>query len=504
MGARPRSSGYNCCLRRAFMPTSVMVPAALWEGIAASIAKPWPDEAVEMDLVQWGAERPSRAALGSRWGWSDWQVRRRLARAGLIEDQHPTLAKAREGATGQALQAANGQTPRLADSSPTLLQAPSAPEMPGEVALADASEGAVLQRLSSASPDCAIVERRESADSIQALSDASPTPLQASGAQSEGEASTVSLSKGSPDPERMNADNGPGLSSASPVPPLVCERALAPAPPRAVDLPELGFKESQSRSLSKGTCPPPIVPPPSLTVLASRGAEQPTAATPSEGSSLAELGLDAATVSALLRAGIRTPEALAGLNPEALRAVSGLGRERLRSIRAALERAGLAVAPMVPATRPRPAADPRVRLVTDLWAKVFRACFPGEDPVWGVWHRDAALAAHIAEVARLDLEAPEQGAAWIEGAFRSYLGELGAAQNWPHEPTLSAFANPVKLAGRFTGANRKRRLSEDDVDEALRLAEARRQQAAPEPDSLEALFAPRPSPSIRRLEGGRS
>ena len=52
--------------------------AAWWVEIANTIPRPWPREAVYMDLRWWDdqeaqgrAKRPGRAALCQRWGWTD-------------------------------------------------------------------------------------------------------------------------------------------------------------------------------------------------------------------------------------------------------------------------------------------------------------------------------------------------------------------------------------------------------------------------------------------------
>lgn len=53
-----------------------------WPEIAEALVKPWPREAVMMDLRWWASRirrgvscRPGRRLLEARWGWSDWQTR---------------------------------------------------------------------------------------------------------------------------------------------------------------------------------------------------------------------------------------------------------------------------------------------------------------------------------------------------------------------------------------------------------------------------------------------
>ncbi len=56
-----------------------------WPTIADTLPRPWPPEAVYMDL-RWYADqeeqgrhrRPSRPALCARWGWSDWKARQAM------------------------------------------------------------------------------------------------------------------------------------------------------------------------------------------------------------------------------------------------------------------------------------------------------------------------------------------------------------------------------------------------------------------------------------------
>tara|TARA_R110000822_G_scaffold23443_3_gene72503 strand:+ start:2622 stop:3524 length:903 start_codon:yes stop_codon:yes gene_type:complete len=56
-----------------------------WLDIAATISKPWPPQAVWLDLRYWKdqegmgrAKRPSRRRLGERWGWTDYKTREAL------------------------------------------------------------------------------------------------------------------------------------------------------------------------------------------------------------------------------------------------------------------------------------------------------------------------------------------------------------------------------------------------------------------------------------------
>ena len=73
------------------------IEAAWWFMIADGLAKPWPREAVLMDLRWWAGQekqgrmaRPGRAVLKARWGWdTDWSVRAVIA-AGEWEDAHKT------------------------------------------------------------------------------------------------------------------------------------------------------------------------------------------------------------------------------------------------------------------------------------------------------------------------------------------------------------------------------------------------------------------------------
>jgi hypothetical protein len=58
------------------------IDAAWWSSACAVMEKPWPREAVWMDLRFWasrfaldGTERPGRLSLASRWGWSEGKAR---------------------------------------------------------------------------------------------------------------------------------------------------------------------------------------------------------------------------------------------------------------------------------------------------------------------------------------------------------------------------------------------------------------------------------------------
>ena len=64
------------------------VDAAWWPGVAAAIPKPWPQEAIMLDLRWWADQealhpgsRPGRPELVERWGVSDWTARQALKSA---------------------------------------------------------------------------------------------------------------------------------------------------------------------------------------------------------------------------------------------------------------------------------------------------------------------------------------------------------------------------------------------------------------------------------------
>lgn len=147
-----------------------------------------------------------------------------------------------------------------------------------------------------------------------------------------------------------------------------------------------------------------------------------------------------------------TVEALVKLTPAQLGQLPGVGSRTVKAVRDALGEHSLALARPLPAPKPEP--DPRVRAVTDLWGQVYRETFPGQQPVWS-FPRDYQRAVEVADVAQGH---GEGRIGWVEalerlrGVFGAYLGHLSAPANWPHEPTLAGFANPVKLAARFTGA----------------------------------------------------
>ena len=64
-----------------------------WPAIAASMPRPWPEEAVLMDLRWWRGQEvatkrklmPARRALQERWGWKEWDARMILRRESVWE-----------------------------------------------------------------------------------------------------------------------------------------------------------------------------------------------------------------------------------------------------------------------------------------------------------------------------------------------------------------------------------------------------------------------------------
>ena len=79
------------------------IDAAWWPLVCASLEKPWPREAVWMDLRWWAdqerqgmAKRPGRSALCERWGWHEKRARLTM-RCGCWEDQGP--ARGQRGAS---------------------------------------------------------------------------------------------------------------------------------------------------------------------------------------------------------------------------------------------------------------------------------------------------------------------------------------------------------------------------------------------------------------------
>ena len=65
-----------------------------WPAIAASMPRPWPEEAVLMDLRWWRGQEvatkrklmPARRALQERWGWKEWDARMILRRESVWAD----------------------------------------------------------------------------------------------------------------------------------------------------------------------------------------------------------------------------------------------------------------------------------------------------------------------------------------------------------------------------------------------------------------------------------
>lgn len=83
--------------------------AAWWPSIAASLTKPWPDDAIRFDLRWWAARermkdgtRPGRPALVERWGCADWKART------LMRD---------ETSWGDSLQPPSSRTPAVLQKS---------------------------------------------------------------------------------------------------------------------------------------------------------------------------------------------------------------------------------------------------------------------------------------------------------------------------------------------------------------------------------------------------
>ena len=77
-----------------------------WAGIAESIQKPWPVEAVHMDLRWWAsleltgeATRPGRPRLMARWGWAERRTRTVIASSAWIDPIQKGPAKVQEGSS---------------------------------------------------------------------------------------------------------------------------------------------------------------------------------------------------------------------------------------------------------------------------------------------------------------------------------------------------------------------------------------------------------------------
>ena len=136
-----------------------------------------------------------------------------------------------------------------------------------------------------------------------------------------------------------------------------------------------------------------------------------------------------------------------------LEAAPNVGPKTRAEVKRLLKAQGLRLADPLP-----PESDPRTLAVTDLWAEIHRATFPGQPVVWGrPWKLEAGRAVAIADTAQgygRDRLEWSDALPRVEAAFRAYLGDLSATANWPHEPTLEGFSR--KLAGRFTGSAPRR------------------------------------------------
>lgn len=155
-------------------------------------------------------------------------------------------------------------------------------------------------------------------------------------------------------------------------------------------------------------------------------------------------------------------EVLLGMTTIDLQALTGMGPKRVANVKAALDARGLSLNDPVP-----PEQDPRVNHVIESWATAHRHYFKAPDgkPARIIWDFSASRdnrgitdrhrAQRIADIAQGhgdDAKPWAEALQLVRGAFTAYLGDLGAPANWPNRPTLTDFAMPRMLAGRFTGA----------------------------------------------------
>ena len=122
------------------------IDAEWWAVIRQTIPKPWPREAVLMDLRYWQGqeavsegrvERPGRPTLAALWGWTDWQVkqafksegewtdpRRQRTASAPPEDRQPTAS------APPAEQQANAGNMEETASQPPVNRQPTASQPP--------------------------------------------------------------------------------------------------------------------------------------------------------------------------------------------------------------------------------------------------------------------------------------------------------------------------------------------------------------------------------------
>jgi len=108
-----------------------------WPDIADQMPRPWPENAVYMDLrwyadqeAQGRAKRPSRPVLCARWGWTDWKARQALKAENLWQstnrrptDDQPATNRKTAPKRVKSQEAASGSHPaRIPDSSPRALK----------------------------------------------------------------------------------------------------------------------------------------------------------------------------------------------------------------------------------------------------------------------------------------------------------------------------------------------------------------------------------------------
>ncbi len=149
-----------------------------WPAIAASLPRPWPREAVCMDLRWWRGQEivlarkllPGRPALQQRWGWKEWDARLILREEAIWKDPR------REETA----------VPKLSSDSPAALQplssdSPAASTTNAENLTESSSDSpAALQPLSSDSPsrDLLSPDHRSPITDHRSLSPQTPLPAE--------------------------------------------------------------------------------------------------------------------------------------------------------------------------------------------------------------------------------------------------------------------------------------------------------------------------------------
>lgn len=269
--------------------------ASWWPAVANRIERPWPREAVMMDLRWWRGQEfvrgkkllPGRPALQQRWGWKDWDVRVILRAEKEWED------------------------PLKASPAPDSTSVPPV--------------------FTSSTPESTSGGKVETAESGEILQN-SPAPLQFSPQilHTRDSLSTDTQFTGTPQRETPPTPSQP--------PPVSVEPVEAP-PPQPSPKSQPSHKASSAFSH-----PTPVEKPAS------------TEATDLV-SALDGLADGPALARKLVEAGISDLAALASQDPDALRFVEGIGQHRAKKIRDALEKKGIFLTGK-PAERgpPRPTA----------------------------------------------------------------------------------------------------------------------------------------------------